>query len=137
MTRHPRAAHLRPATEKEVVSACVDRFLLAGWYPVRTEANNIGRGTALRNGKPRPGALPPGFPDYLFTKGLVGTGLGLVAFVEFKRADGTLTQGQRHQHQLLNQGYGQAVHVVRSLEEAEAVIALGERLEALLGKVRP
>lgn len=126
-----RAPHLIPTTEKQVVEQCRARFLLAGWHPVPTEANNVGRGQA-KNGKPRPGALPKGFPDYLFTKGL-GNGLGLVAYVEFKNSGGgRLSPAQQLTHQNLRQNYGQAVHVVTCLEQAEEIIRLGQQVETLL-----
>ncbi|WP_261665458.1 hypothetical protein [Deinococcus sp. Marseille-Q6407] len=125
------APELAPATEKQVVQVCCGRFLLAGWHPVRTEANNVGRGR-LKNGKPRPGALPKGFPDYLFTKGL-GNGLGLVAYVEFKNAaGGKLSLDQKLTHQNLRQNYGQEVYVVTCIEQAEEIIRLGQKIESLL-----
>ncbi|MFC6617975.1 hypothetical protein [Deinococcus radiophilus] len=129
MTR--RADHLRPATEAEVEASVVDRFALAGWYPVKTEANMLRRGKA---GQTRPGHIPPGFPDYLFMLGLgEGTGLGLCVLVELKRPKGgKLSARQRLMRANLGQNYGLAVHVVRSMEEAEAVIALGDRLQAAL-----
>lgn len=131
MTRHRLAKDMLPASEREVVKACLQAFAFAGWYAVRTEANNIGRGK-LKNGKPRPGVLPKGFPDYLFTLGL-GNGLGLVAMVEFKNSSGgKLSEDQRLMHQNLRQNYGQHVHVVSSLDEVQEVLALGRSLQTAL-----
>ena len=123
----PLAPHLRPVTERETEDSIRALFLQAGWYPVKTEAGMVSRGTR----GPRHGHLPAGFPDLTVLRRLPGTPLCLAALIEVKTATGTLEASQEKRHAELRAS-GLSPQIIRDLGAAADLIAEGNGLAGLL-----
>lgn len=130
LDRQALALHLQPTTEREIENAIRDAFLSAGWHPVKTDAGQITRGQKP-GGRAR-GHIRRGFPDMTFLLGLPGTGLCVAALVEVKTATGKLRPEQVQMHAELRAHYGIEPHVLRSPQEARALIQTGRHLQAAL-----
>ena len=115
------------ATEREIEDSIRALFLQAGWYPVKTEAGMVARGTRGT----RRGHLPPGFPDLTVLRRLPGTPLCLAALIEVKTTTGTLEPSQEQRHAELRAS-GLFPQVIRDPQAAVALITEGHRLARLL-----
>ncbi|MFC3834772.1 MULTISPECIES: hypothetical protein [Deinococcus] len=118
-----------PASEAQVEAAISDLFLRAGWYPVKTDAALVTRGSRRRV---KSGHIPSGFPDMTYLLGLPGTGLCLAALIETKTATGQARDSQVERHAELRDLYGIAAHIVRDPREAAALIAMARRVVGAL-----
>lgn len=114
---HSLAPHLRPSTEAEIEAAISELFIRHGWYPVKTDAGMIRRGSS----KFQRGYIRSGFPDMIYLKGN-GAGSCLAVLIETKTATGKLSAAQKERHAELKNLYGIHVHVVRDPAEALAII---------------
>ncbi|WP_081790813.1 hypothetical protein [Deinococcus phoenicis] len=123
---HQLAPHLRPATEAEIEAALRDVLLRGGFYPVKTDAAMINRGSRGR------GSIRTGFPDLTVLHPLPGTTLCLAALVETKTVTGKLRQSQIERHAELRDLYGLQPLILRDPKEAVALIREARRIAGLL-----
>lgn len=119
--------------EREVEAAVRDLFLKAGWYPVKTDAAMVTRGSG--RGRVKRGHIEAGFPDFIYLFALPGLPLALAAVVELKSPTGELRDDQMDMHRLLRDLYRLTPHVVRSADDALHLIQAGLELRRLL-KIR-
>lgn len=117
--------HLSPLTEAQLERSVHDRFLSAGWYPLKTDA-----ATRVRGGKG--GHIETGFPDGVFLLGL-DCGLCLAVVIELKEPKkGKLSDDQVRVHKKLRAHHNIEPHIVRTTAEVDGLIRLGRTLRAQL-----
>lgn len=102
-------------------------FLGAGWYPAKTDAGMVQRGTGSTRGH-----LERGFPDLTVLRRLPGTVLCLAVLIEVKTATGELNEHQVEFHERVRTLHGIQPQVVRDVDEARTYIAQANTLVGLL-----
>jgi hypothetical protein len=107
----PKIPKLQPL-ERDIAKLVTDYLEYRGWLVVRTEANAVRRGTRSAN---RGGIVAIGEPD---ARAFCGDH---VLHLEFKRPTGVLSAAQKQRHAYL-ETFGITVHVVRSLEDTQAIL---------------
>lgn len=122
------APELRPASEAEIESSVSGLLLRYGWYPLKTDAGQVTRGGRTR----KRGHIETGFPDMTYLLALPGTGLCLAALIETKTEKGKLRPSQVETHAKLQRQYGLAVHIVRDVAEATALVTEARQLVGAL-----